>query len=109
MGKNKADDAVKRPRSGYILFTMDKRDSVKAAEPGIVNKEIMKRLAEKWKALSEAEKKVYNAKAAKEKDAYRAQKPASGKKDKKAGKKDKKDKKSSKKKAPVDEEEDSGE
>jgi hypothetical protein len=84
-----------------------KRIFIRSGRAGIANKEIMKRLAEKWKALSDAEKKVYNDKAAKEKDAYTAQKPASGKKDKKSGKKDKKDKKSGKKKAPV-EEEDSG-
>jgi hypothetical protein len=96
MGKGKGG-ATKRPRSGYILFTMAEREAVKTAEPGINTKEIMKRLAEKWKALSDAEKKVYNDKAAKEKEA--SHKPASSKK---AGKKDTK---SGKKKEPVKEEE----
>jgi hypothetical protein len=101
MGKDKGD-APKRPRSGYILFTMDKRDDVKASNPGIANKEIMKKLAEEWRALSDKEKKVYNDRAAKEKETYNAQKPASGKKDKKGGKKEKK----SAKKAPSSDEED---
>jgi hypothetical protein len=101
MGKDRGD-APKRPRSGYILFTMDKREDVKASNPGIANKEIMKKLAEEWKALSDKEKKVYNDRASKEKENYKAQKPSSGKKDKKGGKKEKKPTK----KAPSSDEED---
>jgi hypothetical protein len=97
MGKGQGDSTPKRPRSAYILFTMDKRDSVKAANPGIANKEILKKLGEQWKVLSDKDRQVYNDRAAKEKEAYDAQKPASGKKDKKDKKSAKKDKKPAKK------------
>jgi hypothetical protein len=102
MGKDKGN-APKRPRSGYILFTMDKRDDVKASNPGIANKEIMKKLAAEWKALSDKEKKVYNDRASKEKENYDAEKASSGKKDKKGGKK------KAVKKAPSSDEEDNDE
>jgi hypothetical protein len=59
-GQGRCAEAPKRLRSGYILFTMDKRNDVKASNPGIANKEIMKKFAEEWKALSDKEKKVYN-------------------------------------------------
>jgi hypothetical protein len=76
MGKGQGDNAPKRPRSAAILFMIDKRDLVKAANPGITIREILKTLVEQWKVLSDKNRQVYNDRAAKEKEAYDAQKPA---------------------------------
>jgi hypothetical protein len=83
MAKGQSGPAPKRPRSAYILFTMEKREAVKSANPGIANKEILKKLGGQWKVLSDKEKQVYTDRAAKEKEAYDAQKPSAGKKGKK--------------------------
>ena len=65
------DDAPKKKRvSGYILFGKAERDNVKAlleakAEPDskVKSTEVMKRLGELWKALPEATRDEWNAKA----------------------------------------------
>ena len=68
------DDKPKKKRiSGYILYSNSTRDEVKEAltvdgeKPK--NPDIMRKLAENWKALSEDEQEVWKAKAAEIKEA----------------------------------------
>lgn len=49
---------VKRPLSAYMLFSQDARASVISENPGIAAKEVMSKLGEMWRGLSDAEKKV---------------------------------------------------
>lgn len=77
----KDPNAPKRPLSSYMLFTQDQRSIVQTENPGIAfgmvcstliltTGEVGKVLGEKWKALSEAEKKPYEDKAKAEKEKY---------------------------------------
>lgn len=68
----------KRPKSGYMLFAAEVRDRVKAqvfkdkeANPEINPlKEVGTRIADEWKALTEAQKAQYGEQAVKEKEKY---------------------------------------
>ncbi|BFU23124.1 high mobility group box domain containing protein [Entamoeba histolytica HM-1:IMSS-B] len=51
---------LKRPLSAYFLYSKDVRKSVVEANPTLKNTEIMKIIGEKWKGLSDQEKKKYN-------------------------------------------------
>ena len=57
----------KRGPNGYILFSNAKRDEVKeklhVGEEKPKNTEVMKQLAQMWRALDDEEKGVWNAKA----------------------------------------------
>ena len=64
--KKKPQGKAKRKLSPYILFSMEKRDSV-IKEFGFEKRqigEIGKKLGEMWKATSDSEKEQYKAKAA---------------------------------------------
>ena len=57
----------KRGPNGYILFSNDNREDVKAkllvGDEKPKNTEVMKQLAQMWRALGDDEKEVWNAKA----------------------------------------------
>ena len=62
------DDKPKTKRvSGYILYSNANRDDVKEelsdGENKAKNTDIMRKLAENWKALSDEDKELWNAKA----------------------------------------------
>ena len=68
------DDKPKAKRvSGYILYSNANRDDVKEqlsdGENKAKNTDIMRKLAENWKALSDADKELWNTKAKELKDA----------------------------------------
>jgi D-alanyl-D-alanine carboxypeptidase len=64
-----SDDDVKKKRgtNGYLVFSSEKRDEIKAklsvSDEKPKNTEIMKQLAAMWSAMDDTEKAVYNAKA----------------------------------------------
>ena len=64
-----SDDDVKKKRgtNGYLVFSSEKRDEIKAklsvADEKPKNTEIMKQLAAMWSAMGDTEKALYNAKA----------------------------------------------
>ncbi|KAH0795505.1 Non-histone chromosomal protein 6 [Histomonas meleagridis] len=62
----------KRPRSGYLIFSIENRQKIIAENPGIEKKqkEIMKLIAGKWKSLTDEEKKPYQERAAAEKKEF---------------------------------------
>lgn len=67
--KDCKDIKQKRPRSGYIIFSVENRQKIIKENPGIEKKqkEIIRLIAEKWKNLSDSEKKIYLDKALLEK------------------------------------------
>lgn len=65
--KKKDKNAPKRGMSAFMFFSQDQRESVKADNPGIAFGEVGKVLGQRWKELSEADKKPYEEKAAKDK------------------------------------------
>jgi hypothetical protein len=56
--KIKDPNAPKRPPSAYILFQNEIREDIRAANPGIAYKDVLNVVSERWKNLSESEKKV---------------------------------------------------
>jgi high mobility group protein B1 len=72
---------------------MEKRPELQASHPNLKLPDISKKIGTQWKALSDAEKKPYEEKAAKQKAAYesanpkgrKSKKPAPKGKSKKAG------------------------
>lgn len=59
--KPKDPNAPKRPPSAYLLFQNEIRDSIRADNPGMAYKEVLGVIANRWKALSDAEKRVYES------------------------------------------------
>jgi hypothetical protein len=51
-----AAEKPKRPLGSYFIFQAERRDKVKAANPGISVKEIASKIGEEWRALSDAQK-----------------------------------------------------
>lgn len=66
----KDPNAPKRPKSAYLFFTSEKMASIRAQNPDMVQKEIMKRAGEMWKELSEDQKKKFQDMAARDKTRY---------------------------------------
>jgi len=59
--KHKKDpDAPKRPRTAFLLFSVDKREAVKAAQPNLVFGDIAKEVSVLWKNCRDSERQKYN-------------------------------------------------
>ena len=58
----------KKGRSSYFIFSSERREAIKEANPGISVTEISKKLGEEWKNVSEADKAKYQEMAQKEKE-----------------------------------------
>ncbi|KAL3453657.1 high mobility group box domain-containing protein [Aspergillus insuetus] len=72
--KKKDPNAPKRGLSAYMFFANDNRDKVREDNPGITFGQVGKMLGEKWKALSDKERKPYDDKAAADKKRYEEEK-----------------------------------
>ncbi|KAG0751912.1 hypothetical protein G6F57_017189 [Rhizopus arrhizus] len=72
----KDPSAPKRGLSAYMFFSQDQRPNVKEENPKASFGEIGKILGERWKALSEEEKKPYLKKAEDDKKRYEDEKAA---------------------------------
>lgn len=66
----KDSKAPKKPLTSYIIFCTDKRKTVVDKNPTMAPKDVSRKLAELWKALSDSEKMVYVKKAEAEKERY---------------------------------------
>jgi len=60
----------KRPLTPFLLFSNEHRKKLQEENPGTKITELMKMLAERWKALSDEQKKNYEQQAEKNKQAY---------------------------------------
>ena len=56
--KPKDPNAPKRPPSAYLIYQNSLRTETKAQNPQFSNQEVLAKVAEAWKALSEEERKV---------------------------------------------------
>ncbi|BCS22451.1 high-mobility group nucleosome-binding protein [Aspergillus puulaauensis] len=74
--KKKDPNAPKRGLSAYMFFANDNRDKVREENPGITFGQVGKMLGEKWKALSDKDRKPYEDKAATDKKRYEDEKAA---------------------------------
>lgn len=69
--QKKAPGAPKRGKSPYILFSMDKRDEIKATlEPEAKVTDIMRAIAEAWAKLTDEEKQPWKIAAEQDKQRY---------------------------------------
>lgn len=68
LGKaKKNEDEIKKPMSGYMWFGKENRDKfAKGLEP----KDVMKKLGDEWKKLSDKEKAKYEKMAKQDKERY---------------------------------------
>ncbi|KAL4969546.1 high-mobility group nucleosome-binding protein [Aspergillus stella-maris] len=74
--KKKDPNAPKRGLSAYMFFANDNREKVREENPGITFGQVGKMLGEKWKALSDKDRKPYEDKAATDKKRYEDEKAA---------------------------------
>ncbi|OGM42139.1 non-histone chromosomal protein 6 [Aspergillus bombycis] len=72
--KKKDPNAPKRGLSAYMFFANDNREKVREENPGISFGQVGKMLGEKWKALSDTERRPYEEKAAADKKRYEDEK-----------------------------------
>merc|ERR1711997_121342 len=68
------DEPPKRAKSAYLLFTMDRRPHIVAANPEMKVTEIMKQMGAEWREIDEDEKTKCEKAAEKEKERYEAEK-----------------------------------
>jgi len=68
--KVKDPNAPKRGKSSYILFCIDKRQTIIDANPEILAKEIIKELGNMWRNLREKEKQIYIEQSIQDKKRY---------------------------------------
>ncbi|BDD56939.1 Non-histone chromosomal protein 6 [Monascus purpureus] len=68
--KKKDPNAPKRGLSAYMFFANEQREKVREENPGISFGQVGKMLGEKWKALSDDERRPYVEKAAADKKRY---------------------------------------
>ncbi|OJK05136.1 hypothetical protein ASPACDRAFT_38706 [Aspergillus aculeatus ATCC 16872] len=72
--KKKDPNAPKRGLSAYMFFANDNREKVREENPGISFGQVGKMLGERWKALSDTERRPYEDKAAADKKRYEDEK-----------------------------------
>ena len=58
---------IQRPRTAYILFAAEERDTLTREFPDSGFAEIAKRISERWQSLADDQKAVWQAKADEEK------------------------------------------
>ena len=68
--KKKDKDAPKKGLSAFMFFSNDKREQVKADNPGIAFTDVARKMGELWKAATPEDKKPYEAKAEEDKGRY---------------------------------------
>eukprot|EP00695_Tsukubamonas_globosa_P003436 TRINITY_DN631_c0_g1_i4.p2 TRINITY_DN631_c0_g1~~TRINITY_DN631_c0_g1_i4.p2 ORF type:complete len:140 (-),score=64.84 TRINITY_DN631_c0_g1_i4:231-590(-) len=66
----KDPNAPKKPLSAYMFFCADKRPEVKEEQPDLKPPQVLKALGEKWREISEEDKKPYEKKAEEDKKRY---------------------------------------
>lgn len=72
--KQKKDpNAPKRNMSAYFLYSIEARQSVKEENPEASFGDIARLISEKFKSLSEKERKIWDDKAAADKERYNAE------------------------------------
>ncbi|XP_039124132.1 high mobility group B protein 13 [Dioscorea cayenensis subsp. rotundata] len=69
--KNTDPNKPKKPASSFLLFSKEARKSLLEEKPGISNSTLSAMISVKWKELSEADRKVWNEKAAEGMEAYK--------------------------------------
>jgi len=72
--RKKDPNAPKRGLSAYMFFANDNRDKVREENPGIKFGEVGKILGEKWKELTDKDKKPFEDRAKIDKERYEAEK-----------------------------------
>ncbi len=72
--KKAKKDGPKRPVSAYLLFSKDHRAKISKANPDADFGEIGRLVGESWQNATAAEKKKYEAQAAKDKERYEKEK-----------------------------------
>lgn len=109
--KKKDPSAPKKPRSAYIFFCEDMRETVKKENPDLSGKDILRELGARWKTLTAEDKEQYEEQNKEDKVRYEREKSAltgeDAKKDskKKETKKEEPKKKETKKEEPKKKEE----
>ncbi|KAA8910354.1 hypothetical protein TRICI_004152 [Trichomonascus ciferrii] len=74
--KKKDPNAPKRSLSAYMFFANEQRDTVRSENPGISFGQVGRVLGERWKALTDEEKRPYEDKAKADKQRYEDEKAA---------------------------------
>ncbi|RXK40203.1 hypothetical protein M231_02477 [Tremella mesenterica] len=68
--KPRDPNAPKRPPSAYIMFQNEVRDQMRKTNPEIAYKEVLGMISQKWKDLSDEQKRVYETEYAKQVNGY---------------------------------------
>lgn len=66
----KDENAPKKSPTAYFCFMSEKREGLKAQNPDLPHKELVKKMAKVWNDMSEEEKKPYVTEATKKKQAW---------------------------------------
>eukprot|EP00831_Metopus_contortus_P070720 TRINITY_DN6465_c0_g1_i4.p1 TRINITY_DN6465_c0_g1~~TRINITY_DN6465_c0_g1_i4.p1 ORF type:complete len:299 (-),score=71.71 TRINITY_DN6465_c0_g1_i4:22-918(-) len=73
-GKKSKGNAPKKPMTAYFYYVKGRRAALKAQQPSLTNTELITRMAEEWKGLSDFEKRTYVEMAQKDKERFGGEK-----------------------------------
>jgi hypothetical protein len=76
--KEKDPSLPARPSSSYIFFSTENRERIRRENPDLTNREIMPKIGEEWRALSDKEKEPYVKKAMLDKERFQKESESSG-------------------------------
>ena len=72
--KKKDSPNPKRPKSGYMLFSIDTRKQLRATNPNLISNQVMKEISMLWKSLDPDQKAEYEEMANQDKQRYQHEK-----------------------------------
>ncbi|KAF3773817.1 High mobility group B protein 13 [Nymphaea thermarum] len=69
--ENRDTNKPKKPPTSFLLFSKEARKALMEENPGVSNSTLHALISVRWKDLNEADKKIWNDKAAEEMEAYK--------------------------------------
>ncbi|XP_031501589.1 high mobility group B protein 6-like [Nymphaea colorata] len=69
--ENRDTNKPKKPPTSFLLFSKEARKTLMEGNPGVSNSTLHALISVRWKELNEADKKIWNEKAAEEMEAYK--------------------------------------
>lgn len=72
--KKKEQTGPKKPKSGFMFFSQERRKTLKDEQPGLSITDASKVIGAEWRKLTDEEKKPYDESASKDRERYRKEK-----------------------------------
>lgn len=72
--KKKVQTGPKKPKSGFMFYSQDRRKTLKDEQPGLAITDASKVIGAEWRKLTDEEKRPYDESASKDRERYKKEK-----------------------------------